>query len=411
MVLLVLLFLGAGIAACGDPGQLVPHTTLSAAPLSCTSGAVVTKLTDTTPAPSAAAFAQIQHTYAHPPAMSIDVHKHYCAGINTNRGLIVLELDPSIAPVTVNNFVFLAQHHFYDGLTFHRVVPGFAVQTGDPTGNGSGGPGYSFNDEPVKGEYTRGCVAMANAGANTNGSQFFICSADDTSKLPLKSYNLFGHVVLGMNVVLKIQGPGDDPASKNMTPDRMNHVTIVAVNAGAQATATTQATATSTTRATVQPTACFLNPSGATVPAVYEGNAALSSGPETAPKLKGVPVVLPSGLQYVDIKIGSGSLVKSGSQVTANYTGWLASTCLKFDSSYDSHTNQAGQIQPAQPFTTLIGQGQVIKGWDEGIPGMRVGGIRRLFIPAALAYGTQGSPPVIPPDADLIFDVQIISVA
>ena len=187
---------------------------------------VVKQLTDTAPAPSAAAFNQIQHTYKQPPAMTIDTHKVYCAGINTNRGLIVLELDPQQAPTTVNNFVFLAQHHFYDGLKFHRVVPHFIIQTGDPLGNGTGGPGYKFNDEPVKGNYTQGCVAMANSGANTNGSQFFICTADDTKTLQ-KSYNLFGHVVQGMDIALKIQGPGDDSSTKNIKPDVVNHVIVV----------------------------------------------------------------------------------------------------------------------------------------------------------------------------------------
>ena len=127
----------------------------------------------------------------------------------------------------MNNFVFLANDHFYDGLKFHRVVAGFVIQGGDPLGTGSGGPGYKFNDEPVLGEYTAGAVAMANSGPNTNGSQFFICTANDTTKLQ-KSYNLFGHVVQGMDVVLKIQGP--DPAApktKNIKPDVMNHVIVV----------------------------------------------------------------------------------------------------------------------------------------------------------------------------------------
>jgi cyclophilin family peptidyl-prolyl cis-trans isomerase len=161
--------------------------------------------------------------------MTINTNKLYCAGINTNRGLIVLQLNPKLAPVTVNNFVFLAQHQFYDGLVFHRVIQTGSgihiIQTGDPKGNGTGGPGYKFNDEPVKGEYTAGCVAMANSGANTNGSQFFICTGNDTS-LP-KSYNLFGQVVQGLDVAQKIQGPGDDAASKNIKPDVIDHLIVV----------------------------------------------------------------------------------------------------------------------------------------------------------------------------------------
>lgn len=184
------------------------------------------QLTDTSPAPDKAAFARIVHKYASAPKMTINTKGVYCAGINTNRGLIVLELDPQIAPITVNNFVFLAQHQFYDGLIFHRVVPGFVIQTGDPLGTGKGGPGYQFNDEPVHGKYTAGAVAMANSGPNTNGSQFFITLADDSTKLQ-PQYNLFGHVVAGMEVVLKIQGPDPDAGKLSITPDVMNHVIVL----------------------------------------------------------------------------------------------------------------------------------------------------------------------------------------
>lgn len=187
---------------------------------------IVKQLTDTSPAPGPVTFNNTTHNYSQPPASIINTKKIYCAGINTNRGLIVLELDPQLAPNTVNNFVFLAQHHFYDGLTFHRVVPNSIIQTGDPKGNGTGGPGYKFNDEPVKGDYTKGCLAMANSGPNTNGSQFFICTADD-NQLP-KSYNLFGHVVQGLDIAQKIQGPGDAPSSKNIKPDLINHLIVVA---------------------------------------------------------------------------------------------------------------------------------------------------------------------------------------
>jgi peptidylprolyl isomerase len=199
-------------------------------PSPCVSANVVKQLTDTSAAPGSTAFKNTQHTYSNPPAMTINVNKFYCVGVNTNRGLIVLELDPQYAPKTVNNFVFLAQHHFYDGMVFHRVLQTGSnlhiIQTGDPLGNGTGGPGYKFNDEPVLGTYSAGCVAMANSGANTNGSQFFICTGDD-SKLLTKSYNLFGRVVQGLNIAQKIQGPGDDASTKNIKPDVMNHVIVV----------------------------------------------------------------------------------------------------------------------------------------------------------------------------------------
>lgn len=185
------------------------------------------QLTDTAPAPDAATFAKITHSYPNPPTMFINTHSFYCAGINTNRGLIVVELDPQYAPVTVNNFVFLAENHFYDGLKFHRVVPGFVIQGGDPQGTGTGGPGYKFKDEPVYGNYTEGVIAMANNGANTNGSQFFITLANDTTKLT-KSYNLFGRVVQGIDVALKIQGPNpDDSKTSKIVPDVMKHVIVL----------------------------------------------------------------------------------------------------------------------------------------------------------------------------------------
>jgi cyclophilin family peptidyl-prolyl cis-trans isomerase len=141
---------------------------------------------------------------ASPPAQTIDTSKQYQATITTSRGTMVLSLNPSLAPLTVNNFVTLARDGYYNGLTFHRVVPDFVIQGGCPTGDGTGGPGYRFDDEPVTDEYSLGAVAMANSGANSNGSQFFIC-IDDCSQKLAKSYNLFGHVTAGMDVALSTQ--------------------------------------------------------------------------------------------------------------------------------------------------------------------------------------------------------------
>src|ERR1700726_1136148 len=137
----------------------------------------------------------------------VDPAHRYTATIATDRGDIVIALDAARAPKSVNNFVFLARDGFYDGLTFHRVVDDFVIQSGCPEGTGRGGPGYRFEDEPVQGEYTLGAVAMANAGPDTNGSQFFICIDDCTSKLA-KSYNLFGHVTEGMDLAKNV-GVGD----------------------------------------------------------------------------------------------------------------------------------------------------------------------------------------------------------
>ena len=141
---------------------------------------------------------------ASPPAPEIDETAPYEVTIATDKGDIVMELDPKLAPTTVNNFVALARRGFYDNVTFHRVVPEFVIQGGDPEGSGRGGPGYKFADGPVKGEYTDGAVAMANAGPDTNGSQFFICIDDCTRKLD-KAYNLFGHVTAGLDVTGQIR--------------------------------------------------------------------------------------------------------------------------------------------------------------------------------------------------------------
>ena len=137
------------------------------------------------------------------PEMEIDTNTIYTVTLGTSKGTIVMDLDPRLAPRSVNHFVVLAKRGFYTGLTFHRVVPDFVIQGGDPEGSGRGGPGYKWDDEPVKAEYTLGAVAMANAGKNTNGSQFFICIDDCTRKLD-KLYNLFGYVTSGMDVALAI---------------------------------------------------------------------------------------------------------------------------------------------------------------------------------------------------------------
>ncbi len=147
--------------------------------------------------------------------MQIDENTIYQVAIETDRGTITMELDPKLAPNTVNNFVALARDGYYDNLTFHRVVPEFVIQGGDPEGSGRGGPGYKFADEPVRGEYTLGAVAMANAGPDTNGSQFFICIDDCRRKLT-PNYNLFGYVIDGIDVAQQIK-QGDVMRSVTIT--------------------------------------------------------------------------------------------------------------------------------------------------------------------------------------------------
>lgn len=166
------------------------------------------------PAQPAPAPAQKVKQYNAPPTMTIDPKKQYFATLHTSKGDVRIELLPAKAPKTVNNFVFLAKDGFYDNVRFHRIIKTFMVQTGDPRGNGTGDPGYRFEDElPPQLQYGPGVVAMANSGPNTNGSQFFICTGDDSRTLNNHpDYTVFGKVVGGMDAVQAIAstpvGPG-----------------------------------------------------------------------------------------------------------------------------------------------------------------------------------------------------------
>ena len=145
----------------------------------------------------------MQKQWNSPPAMTLELATTYRAELLTNFGEMCIELLPSEAPKTVNNFVFLAKEGFYTDVPVHRIMPGFVIQSGDPTGTGVGGPGYRFEDEPVTLDYTVGTVAMANAGPNTNGSQFFIVLADLRRRLP-KNYTIFGRLTTGLDVLQKL---------------------------------------------------------------------------------------------------------------------------------------------------------------------------------------------------------------
>lgn len=159
------------------------------------------------------------------PTLLIDSKKTYSAILKTSQGDITIELDSTKTPTTVNNFVYLARKHFYDNTIFHRVITGFMIQGGDPEGTGAGGPGYTFDDEQFIGEYSRGTIAMANAGPNTNGSQFFIMHKDyDLSK----NYVIFGHVTKGIEVVDAIAGgPVTVKNGENSSP--VNPVVVTSV--------------------------------------------------------------------------------------------------------------------------------------------------------------------------------------
>ena len=158
------------------------------------------------------------------PDLTIDLAKDYSAVIHTTAGDISVNLYASNAPQTVNNFTFLANDGFYDDVIFHRTIKGFMIQGGDPTGTGSGGPGYRFRDEfHDKTAYSRGTLAMANAGPNTNGSQFFIMHAD--YGLP-NAYTIFGEVTDGLDVVDTIAQNPTGPQDRPIEPVTINSVTI-----------------------------------------------------------------------------------------------------------------------------------------------------------------------------------------
>ena len=150
-----------------------------------------------------------------PPPRIIDPEASYTAVINTTEGSITVELLTEDAPATVNNFVFLAREGFYDNVIFHRAIAGFMIQGGDPTGTGAGGPGYRFDDEPVQRPYTRGIMAMANAGPNTNGSQFFLMHADYA--LP-PNYTIFGQAVSGLETIDAIATAPKKPGGEGSSP-------------------------------------------------------------------------------------------------------------------------------------------------------------------------------------------------
>jgi cyclophilin family peptidyl-prolyl cis-trans isomerase len=167
-------------------------------------------------------------TWTQPPTMEIDPNQRYTADIKTSAGDITIELLLQEAPQTVNNFVFLARQGFYDGVVFHRTINGFMIQTGDPTGTGRGGPGYRFDDEPVRRRYTAGTVAMANAGPNTNGSQFFIVHGKDVGLPP--NYTIFGTVTSGMDVVDTIATAPTKPGGEGSTPVKPAQIESITIS-------------------------------------------------------------------------------------------------------------------------------------------------------------------------------------
>ena len=303
------------------------------------------------------------------------------AKFNTSKGNILVALEYKKVPGTVGNFVALAEGNmensakaqgtpYYDGLQFHRVIPDFMIQGGCPQGTGTGNPGYKFDDEfhPDLKHSGPGVLSMANAGPGTNGSQFFITHIE-TPWLD-NMHTVFGHVIEGQDIVDAIaQG------------DVLTTLEIIRKGAEAEAFNAIEAFRT------------FEGAREKRVKAEREAKRAeldkLAVGfEETA-----------SGLRYQILQKGAGVKAEKGNTVSVHYKGQLPDGTV-FDSSY----------KRKQPLEFPVGVGQVIAGWDEGIQLLHVGDKARLVIPSDLGYGSRGAGGVIPPDATLIFDVELMDV-
>ncbi len=312
-----------------------------------------------------------------------DLKNGIYADIKTSKGSILLELYYQKVPLTVANFIGLAEGtidsnkpegtKFYNGLVFHRVIPNFMIQGGCPLGNGTGGPGYKFPDEfdPSLKHSGPGILSMANSGKDTNGSQFFI-THKATPWLDNR-HSVFGKVLQGQDVVDKI--------AKN---DKLETMNIIRVGDDAKNFKSDKASYDKRRNSVKNEQKQTEKAAQAKIDAIIN---------EKWPN----PIKTTSGLRYVVLKEGTGNKPKKGTKVKAHYTGTLVDG-KKFDSSRDRN----------QPFEFNVGAGQVIKGWDEGFLDMKKGEQRILIIPYQLAYGERGAPPRIPPKATLIFDVELL---
>ncbi len=303
------------------------------------------------------------------------------AKFDTTKGEIIVKLTHDKTPGTVGNFVGLAEGilenkakkkgaPYYDGLSFHRVIPDFMIQGGCPMGSGTGDPGYKFDDEfhPELRHSGPGMLSMANAGPGTNGSQFFI-THKATPWLDNK-HTVFGQVTSGQEVV--------DSISQGDTINRLEIVRIGKEAASWDAAEAFEA---------------FKNQREERL--AEEKNRAAAELDKLAAGFESTE----SGLRYKKIQNGSGKQPGKGQTVSVHYEGTLANGQV-FDSS----------IQRNQPIDFQLGVGQVIPGWDEGISLLRVGDKARFVIPSHLAYGSAGAGGVIPPNATLIFDVELMEV-
>ena len=303
------------------------------------------------------------------------------AKFNTSKGAILVNLEFEKTPGTVGNFVALAEGNlensskpqgtpYYNGLKFHRVIADFMIQGGCPLGTGTGSPGYSFDDEfhPELKHDVPGILSMANSGPASNGSQFFITHVA-TPWLDNK-HTVFGKVIEGQDIV--------DTSAQN---DILESLEIIRVGETAEKFNAVEA---------------FRVFEGSRAKREEEAKLAMKTQMD---KIAAGYDETPSGLRYKILQEGNGKKAEKGNMVSVHYKGQLLDGQV-FDSSYERK----------QPIDFTIGVGQVIPGWDEGIQLLKVGDKARMVIPSNLAYGSQGAGGVIPPDATLIFDVELVAV-
>lgn len=315
------------------------------------------------------------------------------ANLQTSKGDMLVKLEDQASPVTVANFVGLAEGKienkskakgtpFYDGTIFHRVIENFMIQGGDPQGTGMGDPGYRFDDEKNNLKHTgKGILSMANSGPNTNGSQFFITQVA-TPWLDGK-HTVFGKVVKGEEVIDSIATVDKGPNDKPKTDIVLEKVSVF--GKGDDYKHYDAAKVFSEGKAKIQE-------QNKQYAAKLEAEAAkhlesLKSGMQTTA----------SGLMYKITKKGTGKKVEKGNQVSVHYAGRLTNG-NEFDNSF----------KRGEPIEFAAGAGQVIRGWDEGLLLLNVGDEATFLIPSELGYGARGAGGVIPPNAWLIFDVQVV---
>ena len=348
----------------------------------------------------------------------------------TSKGDILIQLEMEKAPITVANFVALAEGNhpkvtvkkgepFFDGLIFHRVIPQFMIQGGDPDGRGTGGPGYQFSDEfhPSLRHNGPGILSMANSGPGTNGSQFFITEVA-TNWLDDR-HSIFGKVIAGLEKVTEIANAERDTSDVPKTPITMNVKIIRQGKAAKEFDAPkvfTEGLAGTEAKAAKEAAEAEAKGAARAAEFTWFTNGTVNSAEFEKKYAEWVAKAenRAEGLKVLVVTEGQGEPMADGDQALVHYAGYLNSG-KPFDTSLKEVAKAWGQYtpqrEPYQGFPVTCGnQGRVIKGWQQGLIGLKKGSHAKLIIPPALGYGEAGAGGVIPPNATLVFDVWIEEV-